>query len=84
MAVFVGGFPSNTSLVNQTMNHFHKPFSGCLQGIHISSFSNKNSNQLQLHAPQLVVQDFSSFEGENIGECELYDEFVNTFNDIVK
>lgn len=24
------------------------------------------------------IQDFSVYEGENIGECELFDEFVNT------
>ena len=25
-------------------------------------------------------QDFSHYEGENIGECELFDEFVNNQN----
>jgi hypothetical protein len=28
------------------------------------------------------IQDFSLYEGENIGECELFDEFVNSLNNL--
>jgi hypothetical protein len=80
------------------MSHFHKPFLGCLQGIQISSFNNINnrlmSNNVQqtsssssnvIKAAQLATfnsQDFSRYEGENIGECELFDEFVNNENSL--
>lgn len=35
------------------------------------SSSNSNPNEPNYY------QDFTSFEGENIGECDLFDEFVN-------
>lgn len=71
------------------MNIFHKPFLGCFQGIQISSF-NSNNNRLKTTTPSTSHfvksaqvssfnnQDFSRFVGENIGECELFDEFVNS------
>lgn len=71
------------------MGIFHKPFLGCLQGIQISSFNSIN-NRFKATTPstsQVVKttqastfnnQDFSRFVGENIGECELFDEFVNS------
>jgi hypothetical protein len=34
--------------------------------------SNSNPNELNYY------QDFTSYEGENIGECDLFDEFVNS------
>jgi hypothetical protein len=88
-----GGFPQNHSISNRTLDHFHKPFLGCLQAIQISNFNYFN-NRFKTNAQQTTKssqvikaaqlstlnsnQDFSHFEGENIGECELFDEFVNT------
>lgn len=64
------------------------PFFGCLQGIQISSFNNINNrsktdtsqnniNNAQYSTSTFISQDFSRYVGENIGECELFDEFVN-------
>lgn len=76
-----GGFPSSPSIFNRTFNHFNKPFSGCLEGVQISSFNSKMSTDSKVSQPvyydTLRVQDLYTFEGENIGECELFDEFVN-------
>lgn len=76
----LGGFPAPASISNRTLNHFQKPFSGCLQGIQISNFNGQTTQQVTQpaqYSSSLNNQDFSMFEGENIGECELYDEFVN-------
>lgn len=76
-----GGFPVDVSISNRTLNHFNKPFSGCLQGVQISNFNGQMSPS-SMTQPALYtapnIQDFSVYEGENIGECELFDEFVNT------
>lgn len=87
MSKFSGGFPQSETVTNRTLNKFHKTFSGCLQDVQIN-----NAQQLQMQEPtnqkqslklqqqqlpKINIQDFSRYDGENIGECELYDEFVN-------
>jgi hypothetical protein len=92
---FAGGLPSNESILNRTKSHFFKPFSGCLQGIQILSYNNNNSNVRVTSINQqsssnvrpaqhttLNSQDFSHYVGENIGECELFDEFVNSLSNL--
>lgn len=44
-----------------------------------------SSSSNVIKAAQLATfnsQDFSHYEGENIGECELFDEFVNNENSL--
>lgn len=80
-----GGFPNPSSISNRTLSHFHKPFSGCLQDVQISNFGGQSTKSQALPPAQfttLNMQDFSTFEGANIGECELLDEFVNTYNNV--
>lgn len=50
-----------------------------------SSASLSSSSSQVIKAAQLAnfnSQDFSRYEGENIGECELFDEFVNIENSL--
>ena len=87
---FLGGLPQSQSISNRTNNLFHKSFSGCLQDVQINNLQQpQNSPQQQQQQqgtsitqqqPKLLIHDFSHYEGENIGECELYDEFVNNNN----
>ncbi|CRL07542.1 CLUMA_CG020507, isoform A [Clunio marinus] len=77
---YIGGFPLGVSIFNRTFNHFYKPFAGCLQDIQILNFNSQGLQQTQFSA--LTLQDFSKFKGENIGECDLSDEFVHTFNNV--
>jgi hypothetical protein len=83
-SISTGGFPLNTSISNRTLNHFHKPFTGCLQGILITSFNGQmvarttSPESSNSHPSEPNYQDFTTFEGENIGECDLFDEFVNS------
>lgn len=58
-----GGFPDNSLIGNRTQHKFTRPFSGCLQDI---SFG----NDIESH-----ISDFSAFDGENIGSCDLFDDF---------
>ncbi len=63
---FSGGTPPTLPISNLTINKFSLSFSGCLQDIAFGS------------DPQVYrIEDYSQYEGENIGACELYDEFNN-------
>lgn len=81
---FTGGLPQSQSITNRTNNLFHKSFSGCLQDVQINNLQQPQIPQQQgtstTQQPKLFIHDFSHYEGENIGECELYDEFVNNNN----
>lgn len=55
---FSGGLPNQT-LHKQTKNLFKKQFVGCLENINIGTED---------------LNDFSSYDGENIGSCD-YDDF---------
>jgi len=92
-SLLLGGFPNSTSITNRTNNHFHKPFLGCLQGIQISNANSRVTTESQQQKlPRISTkstvqtttmneyQDFSHFKGENIGECEFFDEFVNKYD----
>lgn len=57
--VISGGLPDNQTLQRQTKNVFKKPFVGCLENINIGTED---------------LNDFSSYDGENIGSCD-YDDF---------
>lgn len=64
--IISGGTPSSIPISNLTINKFSSSFSGCLQDITFGS------------EPQVYrIDDYSQYEGENIGSCELYDEFIN-------
>ncbi|XP_037042682.1 protein eyes shut [Bradysia coprophila] len=56
---FIGGLPNNQTLQRQTKNIFKKPFVGCLENINIGTED---------------LNDFSSYDGENIGSCD-FDDF---------
>lgn len=60
-----GGFPHNISVSSHTNSIFYQPFKGCLDDI---DFGNGFIAQ---------QDDFSLFEGRNIGECAQFDEFTN-------
>lgn len=60
-----GGFPDGESIQNRTSNRFSKAFIGCLHDI---TFGNDLTSQ---------ISDFSSYDGENIGSCDVYDDFSN-------
>lgn len=50
-----------------------------------TSLASSSSSSNVIKAAQLATfnsQDFSRYEGENIGECELFDEIVNNENNL--
>lgn len=54
---FIGGIPTNTSLIQETNGLFPYAFDGCVEEFG----SNKE-----------YVTDFSRFQGSNINECKLF------------
>lgn len=61
LKLFTGGFSDDKSIQSKTRNKFSTPFKGCIQDINFENESTPHQH------------DFSSYEGENIGECELYE-----------
>lgn len=57
---FPGGFPNTESVSARTVGRFDEPFKGCLQDIQFGA------------EPNAVINDFSSYQGENIGSCDLH------------
>lgn len=57
--VLSGGFPGNKSVALETRGVFNMRFSGCLQQV--------SWNQ------DFSVTDFTGYQGENVGSCELFE-----------
>lgn len=64
---FTGGFPDDQSIAERTLNRFHYPFRGCLQDVFVNS---------DVAARTGEHLDFAKLEGQNIGICDLEDNFV--------
>lgn len=63
--IIAGGFPRPDTVSKRTGFRFHLPFRGCMQSAHFGPET----------AP--AIEEFSSFEGANIGICDLYgDELI--------
>ncbi|XP_055376615.1 protein eyes shut [Condylostylus longicornis] len=65
--IYIAGFPNGEGVSARTKNRFMQPFKGCLQGI---SFGGD---------PNSEIKDFSPYQGENIGSCDLHDDVTNIF-----
>ncbi|XP_030080407.1 protein eyes shut [Drosophila hydei] len=57
---YLGGFPNQESVSKRTQGRFYEPFKGCLQDIQFGA------------EPTAVISDFSAYQGENIGSCDLH------------
>ncbi|XP_060644695.1 LOW QUALITY PROTEIN: protein eyes shut [Drosophila nasuta] len=57
---YLGGFPKQESVSKRTQGRFFEPFKGCLQDIQFGA------------EPRAVISDFSAYQGENIGSCDLH------------
>lgn len=57
---FAGGFPNLESVSKRTQGRYFEPFKGCLQDIQFGA------------EPTAVISDFSAYQGENIGSCDLH------------
>ncbi|XP_030556958.1 protein eyes shut, partial [Drosophila novamexicana] len=57
---YLGGFPNQDSVSMRTQGRFFEPFKGCLQDIQFGA------------EPKAVINDFSTYQGENIGSCDLH------------
>lgn len=55
-----GGFPNQESVSKRTQGRFYEPFKGCLQDIQFGA------------EPTAIISDFSAYQGENIGSCDLH------------
>lgn len=65
MCIFSGGVPDNVFKKFTNSNLFNSNnYRGCIR-----DFSFGNDADLQ-------IEDFSVYEGQNIGVCDLYDEFL--------
>ncbi|XP_030383778.1 protein eyes shut [Scaptodrosophila lebanonensis] len=57
---YLGGFPNLDSVSRRTQGRFYEPFKGCLQDIQFGA------------EPKAIISDFSPYQGENIGSCDLH------------
>ncbi|KAH8413382.1 hypothetical protein KR009_010472 [Drosophila setifemur] len=57
---YLGGFPNLDSVSRRTQGRFFDPFKGCLQDIQFGA------------EPKAIISDFSAYQGENIGSCDLH------------
>ncbi|XP_017856681.1 PREDICTED: protein eyes shut [Drosophila arizonae] len=57
---YLGGFPNQESVSKRTQGRFYEPFKGCLQDIQFGA------------EPTAIISDFSAYQGENIGSCDLH------------
>ncbi|EDV99320.1 protein eyes shut [Drosophila grimshawi] len=57
---YLGGFPNQDSVSKRTQGRYFEPFKGCLQDIQFGA------------EPKAVISDFSAYQGENIGSCDLH------------
>ncbi|KAM7353986.1 eyes shut isoform 2-T8 [Cochliomyia hominivorax] len=57
---YVGGFPNMESISKRTQGRYEQPFKGCLQDIQFGA------------EPNALIKDFSTYQGENIGSCDLH------------
>ncbi|XP_037819163.1 LOW QUALITY PROTEIN: protein eyes shut-like [Lucilia sericata] len=57
---YVGGFPNMESVSKRTQGRYEQPFKGCLQDIQFGA------------EPNALIKDFSTYQGENIGSCDLH------------
>ncbi|ALC40152.1 eys [Drosophila busckii] len=57
---YLGGFPNQDAVSKRTQGRFFEPFKGCLQDIQFGA------------EPKAVISDFSAYQGENIGSCDLH------------
>ncbi|XP_017097727.3 protein eyes shut isoform X2 [Drosophila bipectinata] len=57
---YLGGFPNLDSVSKRTQGRFYEPFKGCLQDIQFGA------------EPKAIISDFSAYQGENIGSCDLH------------
>ncbi|KAH8289904.1 hypothetical protein KR018_002771, partial [Drosophila ironensis] len=57
---YLGGFPNLDSVSRRTQGRFFEPFKGCLQDIQFGA------------EPKAIISDFSAYQGENIGSCDLH------------
>lgn len=67
MCLIPGGFPDDQPIAEVTADRFHHPFRGCLQDVFV------NSDVMVRSGDHL---DFSKLQGQNIGICDLEDNFV--------
>lgn len=58
--LFTGGFPNLESVSKRTQGRYDQPFKGCLQDIQFGA------------EPNALIKDFSAYQGENIGSCDLH------------
>ncbi|KAI9585808.1 hypothetical protein GQX74_001655 [Glossina fuscipes] len=57
---YLGGFPNLDPVNKRTQGRFELPFKGCLQDIQFGA------------EPNTLIKDFSTYQGENIGSCDLH------------
>ncbi|XP_068151971.1 protein eyes shut [Drosophila tropicalis] len=57
---YLGGFPNMDAVSKRTKGRYYEPFKGCLQDIEFGG------------EPKAIINDFSSYQGENIGSCDLH------------
>ncbi|KAH8419353.1 hypothetical protein KR222_006509, partial [Zaprionus bogoriensis] len=57
---YLGGFPNQESVSKRTLGRYFEPFKGCLQDIQFGA------------EPTAIISDFSTYQGENIGSCDLH------------
>ncbi|XP_058980715.1 protein eyes shut isoform X2 [Musca domestica] len=57
---YLGGFPNLESVSKRTQGRYDQPFKGCLQDIQFGA------------EPNALIKDFSTYQGENIGSCDLH------------
>ncbi|XP_034670265.1 protein eyes shut [Drosophila subobscura] len=57
---YLGGFPNLDSVSKRTQGRYFEPFKGCLQDIQFGA------------EPKAIISDFSAYQGENIGSCDLH------------
>lgn len=58
--IVAGGFPNSESVSKRTQGRYEQPFKGCLQDIQFGA------------EPNALIKDFSTYQGENIGSCDLH------------
>lgn len=67
LILVAGGFPDDEPIAERTLNRFHYPFRGCLQDVFVNS---------DVSATTGTHLDLAKLEGQNIGICDLDDNFV--------
>ena len=55
---YIGGLPTNTSIVKETNGMFHQSFEGCIEAFGTNT--------------EKIITDFTLFEGSDIHVCKIF------------